>query len=58
MHFGDMWMGKPRWASHSELLNANVVVASKETALGSLLRLEVRFKIVYEDAPAVVFQRR
>jgi hypothetical protein len=57
-HFGAMWTGKPEWASDPELLNANIVVAKRDTALGSLLRLDARFKIVYEDVQAVVFQRR
>ena len=57
-HFGAMWTGKPEWASDPELLRANVVVAKKDTALGSLLRLDGRFKIAYEDVQAVVFQRR
>jgi hypothetical protein len=57
-HFGAMWTGKPEWASDPELLRANVVVAKKDTALGSLLRLDERFKIAYEDVQAVVFQRR
>ena len=57
-HFGAMWTGKPEWASDPELLRANVVVAKKDTALASLLRLDGRFKIACEDVQAVVFQRR
>jgi hypothetical protein len=57
-HFGAMWTGKPEWASDPELLHANVVVAKRDTALGSLLRVDERFKIAYEDVQVVVFQRR
>ncbi|MGH9581252.1 MAG: hypothetical protein ACRD2R_09665, partial [Terriglobales bacterium] len=57
-HFGDVWMGKPEWAWDAELLQANVVLAKKDRPLASLLRLDGRFKIVYEDVQAVVFQRR
>src|ERR1700730_15807139 len=56
--FWAKWTGKPEWASDPELSHANVVVAKKDTALGSLLRLDERFKIAYEDIQAVVFQRR
>jgi hypothetical protein len=55
-HFGAMWSGKPVWATDAELLKANIVVAKKDTALASLLRLDPRFKIVYEDVQAVVFR--
>jgi len=55
-HFGAMWTGKPLWANDAELLRAKIVVAKKDTALASLLRLDPRFKIVYEDVQAAVFQ--
>jgi hypothetical protein len=55
-HFGAMWSGKPMWATDAELLNANVVVAKKDSALASLLRLDPRFKIVYEDVQAAVLR--
>jgi hypothetical protein len=57
-HFRDVWIGRPEWASDPELLHANVVVAKKDTALASLLRLDPRFKIAYEDVQSVVFQPR
>jgi hypothetical protein len=57
-HFGAIWTGKPVWAADPELLHANIVVAKKDTALASLLRLDPRFKIVYEDVQAAVFQPR
>jgi hypothetical protein len=57
-HSVRVWTGRPEWATDPELLHANVVVAKKSTALASLLRLDPRFKIVYEDVQAAVFQPR
>jgi hypothetical protein len=57
-HFTDVWLGRPEWASDPELLQSNLVLAKRNTALASLLRLDQRFKIAYEDVQAVVFQRR
>jgi hypothetical protein len=57
-HFGDMWLGKPVWANDPELSQANIVVANKDKALTSLLLLDRRFSILYEDMQAVIFQRR
>jgi hypothetical protein len=57
-HFGDMWLGKPVWANDPELSRANIVVANKDKALTSLLRLDRRFRIVYEDVQAIVFEHR
>jgi len=57
-HFGDMWLGKPVWATDLELSQANIVLANKDKALTSLLLLDRRFNILYEDVQAVIFQRR
>ena len=57
-HFGDMWLGKAMWANDPELARAGIVVANKDKALTSLLRLDRRFRIVYEDVQAIVFERR
>ena len=57
-HFGDMWLGKPVWANDPELLRANIVIGNKDKALTSLLLLDHRFNILYEDVQAVIFQRR
>jgi len=51
-----VWNGKPEWASDEELSRANVVLARKEAPLTSLLRMDSRFRIVFEDVQAVVFQ--
>jgi hypothetical protein len=57
-HFGDMWLGKAIWASDPELSRANIVVANKDKGLTSILRLDPRFRIVYEDVQAIVFEHR
>jgi len=55
-HHYAVWIGKPEWASDSELSHANIVLARREVPLASLLRLDSRFRIVFEDVQAVVFQ--
>jgi len=55
-HFNAVWNGKPEWATDAELAGANVVLARREAPLTSLLRLDGRFRIVFEDVQAVVFQ--
>jgi hypothetical protein len=56
-HFSAVWNGKPEWAADPELSRANIVLARKEAPLTSLLRMDTRFRIVFEDVQAVVFQR-
>lgn len=53
-----IWTGKPEWATDPELAQANIVLARKTTPLASLLRLDPRFTIVFEDQQAVLFQPR
>jgi hypothetical protein len=57
-HHYAVWIGKPEWATDPELSSANIVLARREAPLTSLLRLDSRFKIVFEDVQAVVFQRK
>ena len=57
-HFSAVWNGKPEWASDPELSHSNVVLARKDAPLTSLLRMDSRFRIVFEDVQAVVFQRK
>ena len=52
------WDGKRGWASDPELVAAELVIASVDHALVSLLRLDTRFQLVYEDAVAAVFVAR
>lgn len=49
------WGGHPSWASDPELARASIVIADVNTALASLLRLDRRFALVYEDRVAAVF---
>jgi hypothetical protein len=53
-----VWNGKPEWEKDQELANANVVVAPIRYALTSILKRDPRFKLVYEDRDAAVFQSR
>jgi hypothetical protein len=55
-HSSAVWSGKPGWDSDPELLRANIIVASKNSTFASLLRLDNRFKVVFEDVQTVVFQ--
>jgi len=52
------WFGAPSWASDPELAAANLVIAPVNMALTSLLRLDPRFELVYEDDVAAVFVAR
>jgi len=53
-----VWNGKPEWAQDPELASAKIILAKKTTALASILRLDPRFKIVFEDQQAILFQPR
>ena len=50
--------GAPGWDSDKELITADVVIVDVNSALASLLRTDARFKLVYEDHTAVVFEVR
>jgi hypothetical protein len=52
------WAGKDGWASDPELVTAHLVIADVNWALASLLRLDPRFELVYEDTVAAVFIAR
>ncbi len=49
------WNGGPQWSEDLELNGAGVVIAQKDMALSSLLRLDPRFHETYRDETAVVF---
>ncbi|MGH7824018.1 MAG: hypothetical protein ACREQ7_02390 [Candidatus Binatia bacterium] len=49
------WSGHAGWESDPELAQAKLVIASQTRPLASLLRRDSRFKLVYEDATALVF---
>jgi hypothetical protein len=52
-----LWSGAADWANDPALENARLIIANNNYALTSLLREDLRFRIVYEDATAVVFIR-
>jgi len=52
------WGGNRSWASDPELAAARLVIAQVEYALVSLLRLDPRFELVYEDDIAAIFVAR
>jgi len=54
-HFVGVWNGAPGWASDPELSAARLIIAEKVLPLTQLLRLDPRFKLVYEDKLAAVF---
>jgi hypothetical protein len=53
----DVWNGKPGWSSDGELLSSRLVIAQRDLPLAQLLRLDNRWRIVYEDSVAAVFVR-
>jgi hypothetical protein len=56
----DTWQGKASWRTDPELAVARLVIGPRDLPLASLLRLDDRFSLVYEDrdGPAVVFERK
>lgn len=49
------WSGESHWNEDLELDGARVVIAQKDMALSSLLCLDPRFQLTYQDETAVVF---
>jgi hypothetical protein len=49
------WSGVEGWDADPELAASRLVIAPRSAALTSLLRLDRRFAVAYEDAVAVVF---
>jgi hypothetical protein len=49
------WTGKRGWTNDPELTAGRLILAGADWPLASLLRLDSRFTLVYEDAIAVVF---
>jgi hypothetical protein len=52
------WHGEGSWASDAELATAKVVIAPIGLGLTSLLRVDQRFELAYEDRVAAVFVAR
>ena len=51
------WSGGPEWNEDPELNEARIVIAKRDMALASLLRLDSRFHVAHEDQLTVVFHR-
>ncbi len=49
------WSGLRGWESDPELMKARLVIGGVNHALTNLMRTDSRFRLVYEDAIAVVF---
>jgi len=49
------WSGHKSWADDPELAKSKLVIAALDMPLSSLLKLDKRFELVYEDAVATVF---
>jgi hypothetical protein len=54
----ETWAGRGTWVSDPELDAARLVIAQAEYPLASLLRLDPRFELVYEDEVAAIFVAR
>jgi hypothetical protein len=54
----ETWNGARHWAEDPELAAARLVIADASAPLCSLLRLDHRFELVYEDQVAAVFTAR
>jgi hypothetical protein len=50
-----VWSGAADWAKDPSLANARLIIGNTNNPLTSLLRGDSRFRVVYEDATAVVF---
>jgi hypothetical protein len=51
-----LYKGEPGWRNRPELLKANLVISDHKWPLAGLLRKDPRFRVVYEDLVAVLFQ--
>jgi len=54
----ETWIGKQKWSSDPHLAASRLIIAGVEFPLASLLRMDSRFELVYEDKIAVVFIAR
>jgi hypothetical protein len=54
--FAASYAGKRNWESDPELMKANTIVLERDSALASILRSDARFRMVYDDEVASVFE--
>jgi len=57
-HSSAVWSDKPGWDTDPELVHANIILAARDSTFAALLRLDPRFKIIFEDIQTDVFQPR
>jgi hypothetical protein len=58
LRHADTLRGLEGWQDDPQLAEARTVLLRRHAALASLLRLDDRFRLVYEDSVAVVFARK
>ncbi|HEV3511573.1 MAG TPA: hypothetical protein VGS05_07695 [Candidatus Sulfotelmatobacter sp.] len=51
-----LWNGEAGWQNRPELERANLVISNPAWPLAFLLRTDPRFRLIYEDKTAVLFQ--
>jgi hypothetical protein len=51
------WNGKSDWMDDPDLKQARLVIGNRDKPLSSLLRQDNKYKVVYEDNTAILFQR-
>ena len=56
VHALPLWNGEHGWQERPELQRANLVISNHSWPLALLLRSDPRFRLVYEDKTAVLFQ--
>ena len=57
LRHADTLRGLEGWRDDPELSQARLIVLHRQAALSSLLKLDDRFRLIYEDSLAVVFSR-
>jgi len=50
------WLGQADWADDPELKKARTILLDRDCPLNSILRSDRRFRLVYQDKIASVFQ--
>jgi hypothetical protein len=53
-----VWSGKPGWDTDSDLLKSKIIISQADQPLCSLLLLDERFRLLYQDDLAKIFERK
>jgi len=56
VRFMQTWTGQRNWAEDPALMKANTIILERNSALASILRSDARFRMVYDDKVASVFE--